>query len=142
METAARTVRLKAETMGRIVTSVTITNALDSSRRIRFEALVDTGAAGLIVPTAWKDRLGPLPLARTVELETADQRLVTGEVCGPVTIQIEGFAAVSSEITFLQMGPGDGAYEPLLGYIILEQSQVAVDLVGHRLVAVKHADLK
>ena len=128
--------------MGRIITPVTITNALDPKSGLQCEALVDTGAAGLVLPKAWKSRLGSLPLARNVEMETADQRVVLGEVCGPVTIQIEGFSAISSEVTFLEMKPENGAYEPLLGYIILEQSLVAVDMVGHRLIAVKHADLK
>ena len=32
--------------------------------------------------------------------------------------------------------------EPLLGYILLEQSRAAVDLVGHRLLPVKTFDLK
>ena len=40
------------------------------------------------------------------------------------------------------MQPEDGAYEPLIGYIPLEQAQAAVDLVGHRLVKVSRVDLK
>jgi hypothetical protein len=28
------------------------------------------------------------------------------------------------------MAPRDGVYEPLIGYITLEQSQAAVDMVG------------
>ena len=40
------------------------------------------------------------------------------------------------------MRPEDGAYEPLIGYIPLEQAQAAVDLVGHRLVKVTRVDLK
>jgi hypothetical protein len=43
---------------------------------------------------------------------------------------------------FVEMQPEDGIYEPLLGYLILEQSQAAVDMVGHRLMHVKHTDLK
>jgi len=128
--------------MGRIVTPVLICNALDPTKEIRCDALVDTGAAGLVLPKAWKDRLGALPVARTVELETADQRVVPGEVCGPVKIQIEGFDAIFNEVIFMDMHVRDGGYEPLLGYIILEQSQAAVDMVGHRLVLVKHVDLK
>ena len=57
-------------------------------------------------------------------------------------IRIEGFEDVFNEVVFVDMQPQNGGYEPLLGYVILEQSQVAVDLVGHRLVKVKHADLK
>lgn len=29
-----------------------------------------------------------------------------------------------------------------IGYIVLEQSQAAVDMLGHRLVPIKHIDLK
>jgi len=43
---------------------------------------------------------------------------------------------------FLDMEPEDGIYEPLIGYIILEQSQIAVDMLGHRLIHVKKTDLK
>jgi len=127
--------------MGRIVTSVVIANALDPSKQMRCDVLVDTGASGLVLPSAWKDRLA-LPRVRTVEMETADQRVVSGEVCGPARIQIEGFDTIFNEVTFIDMAPGDGGFEPLVGYIILEQSRAAVDMVGHRLVPVKHVDLK
>ena len=41
------------------------------------------------------------------------------------------------------MGSEDeGEYEPLLGYVILEQAQAAVDMLGHRLVPVKYIDMK
>jgi predicted aspartyl protease len=128
--------------MGRIVTPVVIANALHPAKEIHCDALVDTGAAGLVLPKAWKRRLGALPIARTVEMETADQRTVEGEVCGPVKFQLEGFDTIFNEVIFIDMRPENGAYEPLIGYIILEQSRAAVDMVGHRLVTVKHLDLK
>ena len=40
------------------------------------------------------------------------------------------------------MKPVDGIYEPLIGYIVLEQAQAAVDMLGHRLLHVRKADLK
>jgi hypothetical protein len=40
------------------------------------------------------------------------------------------------------MKPRDGVYEPLIGYISLEQSQAAVDTLGHRLLHIKRMDLK
>jgi hypothetical protein len=44
---------------------------------------------------------------------------------------------------FMDMEPtDDGEYQPLLGYVILEQAQVAVDMLGHRLVPVKYIDCK
>jgi hypothetical protein len=128
--------------MSRIVASVFIGNPFDADKQIRVDALVDTGTAGLVLPTAWRDRLGALPLLQAVDLETADQRTVTGEVCGPVVIRVDGFRAISNEVTFTEMQGRNGAYEPLLGYIILEQSQAAVDMVAHRLVPVKYVDLK
>jgi hypothetical protein len=40
------------------------------------------------------------------------------------------------------MKPEEGKYEPLIGYIVLEQSQAALDTFGHRLIHVKRLDLK
>lgn len=40
------------------------------------------------------------------------------------------------------MKPEDGMYDPLVGYLVLEQSQAAVDMLGHRLVRVDKLDLK
>ena len=40
------------------------------------------------------------------------------------------------------MEPSDGHYEPLIGYIPLEQAQAAVDMTGHRLVKFSRVDLK
>ena len=138
----SRPVGSKEALVGRIVTSVVVDNALDPGKRIRFDALVDTGTSGLVLPSAWKDRLGSLAPARRVQMETADQRVIEDEVAGPVGIQIEGFDRVFNEVTFVQMRPEDGQFEPLVGYIVLEQSGAAVDMVGHRLVPVKHFDLK
>jgi len=40
------------------------------------------------------------------------------------------------------MKPADGEYEPLIGYITLEQSQAAVSMMGHRLTHVRYMDMK
>jgi predicted aspartyl protease len=128
--------------MGRIVTHVTVSNPLEPDKVVRFDALVDTGSGLLVLPTAWRERLGHLPSAQVIQMETADQRLVTTEVCGPVRIEVEGFRPVYNEVAFLDMHPVDGAYEPLLGYIVLEQAGIAVDVIGHRLVQAKRMDLK
>lgn len=128
--------------VGRIVASVTIENAVDLSKALRCDALVDTGASLMVLPSAWKDRLGPLEFSTEIEVETATQETVTAEVCGPVRIQIEGFRAIFNEVAFVEMKPADGEYEPLIGYIVLEQSQAGVDMLGHRLVPIKHMDLK
>jgi len=128
--------------MGRIIISVKITNVNDPSKSMRCDAMVDTGASYMVLPNAWKERLGDLESIGMVELETATQSVVKGEICGPVQIQLEGFRVMYNEVVFVDMVPEDGIYEPLIGYIILEQSQAAVDMVGHRLIHVKRMDLK
>ena len=128
--------------MGRIVSSVTITNITDPSINLRCDALVDTGASFMVLPNAWKDRLGDLETIETISLETATQDTIEGEIRGPVRIQLEGFRPIFNEVLFVEMNPEDGIYEPLIGYIVLKQSQAGVDMLGHRLIPVKHMDLK
>ena len=128
--------------MGRIVSNVRITNLLKREAIITCDALVDTGAAYMVLPKAWKERIGKITTVREIDCETATQEIVKGEVCGPVEIKIEGFEPVYSEVLFIEMKPINGVYEPLIGYIILEQSQAGVDMLGHRLVHVKKTDLK
>jgi predicted aspartyl protease len=128
--------------MGRIAAFVSIENTSDPDKRIECDALVDTGASHMILPYAWRARLGDLRQVAEVDLEMANQTPLRGAVCGPVQIQIEGFRPVFSEVVFVEMKPGDGKYEPLIGYVVLEQSQAAVDMMGHRLIHVKRLDLK
>jgi len=129
--------------MGRIVTSVTVSNTNDASQSIRFDALVDTGATYLTLPDVWKDRLGDLEKIEDVDFQTANGEIGTGAIHGPVKIQLEGFRPVFSEVLFIEMrSDEEGKYEPLVGYIPLEQIPVAVDMLGHRLVKVRAVDLK
>ena len=106
------------------------------------DILVDTGASYLTLPLAWKDDFGSFDTEETVDLQTATQEVVQGVVCGPVKIQVEGFRAIHNEVLFLDRKPNGGEYEPLLGYIVLEQSGVAVDRIGHRLIPLTYMDLK
>ena len=128
--------------MGRIIASVRIENAADASKCLRCDALVDTGASFMVLPSAWREKLGALKAIMQVEMETATQETISGDVCGPVRIQIEGFRPIFTEVSFVDMKPKDGEYEPLIGYLVLEQSQAGVDVLGHRLVNIKYADLK
>jgi len=128
--------------MGQVSVPVILVNEHDPTRELRFDAVVDTGAFGLILPTAWKERLGPLPHTATVKVETADQRVLTAEVCGPVRIQIDGFRAIDGQVVFMDMTPSRGSYEPLVGYPVLELAGAVVDMVTHRLVARRTFDLK
>jgi hypothetical protein len=124
--------------MGRIAAFVNVQNPLHPEKKIECDVLVDTGTSHLVLPNAWRKRLGDLTEIGTVEMETATQ----ATVCGPVQVQIEGFRPIFTEVLFIDMQPQDGRYEPLLGYIVLEQSQAAVDMLGRRLVHVKRLDLK
>jgi len=128
--------------MGRIVASVTVANSSDPDKSMLCDALVDTGVSHMTLPTAWRDRLGDLKEFGVVEIEIANQQTVKGVVCGPVLVQIQGFRSIATEVLFVDMEPQNGKYEPLIGYIALEQSQAAVDMLGHRLIHVKHLDLK
>jgi len=129
--------------MGRIVTQVEITNPFNGEKKLTCSVFVDTGAAGLILPMEWDKRLGEFSSHEEVDLVLANNEIVKGKACGPAGIKIEGFRKIFNEVIFIEMEKtGEGEYEPLLGYVILEQSQVAVDMVGHRLVPVKYIDCK
>ena len=129
--------------MGRIIAQTKITNLFDEDKFIRCGMFVDTGAGALILPSAWKERLGEFRRSEAVELLLANREVVRGEACWPVEIRIEGFRPVSNEVIFVDMEQGeDDEYEPLLGYVILEQAQAAVDMLGHRLVPVRYIDMK
>lgn len=121
--------------MGRIITTVNVQNLNPTKNSKKIDILVDTGASYLTLPLAWKDDFGSFDTEETVDLQIAAQETVQGTICGPVRIQVEGFRAVYNEVLF-------GEYEPLLGYLVLEQSGIAVDRIGHRLVPVKYLDLK
>ena len=128
--------------MGRIITPVVITNVFSPENRIACDALVDTGASYMVLPNAWREKLGEIETIERIELELADQSVQSGEICDPVKIQIEGFRPMYTEVLFIDMKPENGIYEPLIGYIVLEQCQAGVDMIGHRLIHIKRMDLK
>ena len=88
------------------------------------------------MPNAWRPRLGQLTVYDTVNVETASQAVVTGDICGPVLLRFGSFRQVLAEVLFIDMELADGRHEALLGYIPLEQAQAVVDLSGHRLAKV------
>ncbi len=138
-----RIVRLRDKAMGRIITPITVSSLFEPGREITCEAVVDTGAYCLTLPAAWKDRLGPTPMVETVDAELADRQVVSGELRAPLRIQIAGFRPIAGEVLFIEMPPDDkGNYAPLIGYITLEQSRAAVDMVEHRLRPIPRVDLK
>ena len=129
--------RAKKTHVGRIVAHMRLTSFTDPSKTLAVSALVDTGSAYITLPNAWRENLGK------IELELADQSVKKGTVCGPVRVRIGEFRPIVAEVLLLDMEPdNDGEYEPLTGYIALEQAGAAVDMLGHRLVHVKRVDLK
>ena len=124
--------------MGRIIAQTEITNPLDEGKSVAAGMLVDTGAGALVLPVSWKEKLGNFLHEESVELVLANGETVRGEACAPVKIEIEGFRPVFNEVLFI----ADEDAEPLIGYVILEQAQAAVDMVGHRLVRVPYVDLR
>ena len=120
--------------MGRIVVQIKLTNFTDPTNSISLSALVDTGAAYITLPNSWRERLGKIEELAEIEVEMADQSVKQGTVCGPVRAKIGGFRTIMAEVLFLDMLPDEnGEYEPILGYIPLEQAGAAVDMLGHRL---------
>ena len=41
-----------------------------------------------------------------------------------------------------EVKPSDGVYDPLIGHLVLQQSQAGVDMVTHRLFPINAVDLK
>ncbi len=92
----------------------------DPADQLRCDALVDVGASHMVLPSAGRDRLGDLEDVATIMLETATQATVEGSVCGPVRIEVERFRPISTEVMFVDMTPDNGAYEPLIGSVVLD----------------------
>ena len=130
--------------MGRIVVNVKVTNHFDGGKSLQTPMLVDTGAGALILPASWQHRLGKFQHAETVELPLANGDAIRGDACAPVEIKIDGFRPVFNEVVFVESQHAEDGQdeEPLLGYVILEQAQAAVDMLGHRLVPVRYIDMK
>ena len=101
--------------MERIIVQAMIENGTDSTFRIQSDALVDTGAAYLTLPSAWRDWLGKLTRLDSVSVETATQAVVNDDICGPVLLRMGNFRPVLTEVLFIAMEPSDGHYEPLIG---------------------------
>ena len=125
-----------------IIVSVNIENVHDVGKSLRCDAFVDTAASLMVLPATWKDGLGKLESTGTIELETTIRGTMKGEAWGPVRIQIEGFRPIHTEVVFVEVTPGVGVFEPLLGHIVLAQSQAGVDRLGNRLIPIKYMDLK
>jgi len=124
--------------MGRIITEVSVTNRHNAVRRITISVMVETGATHLVLPLAMKDQLGDFFSQREATARIASGKTVTGLVCGPAMLELQGFPTAWGEVMFLEM---EEEPQPLLGYLPLEHFGAAVDMLGHRLVHVQSLDL-
>ena len=103
-----------------------------------------------IVPQLWiasnEDISGPLPHKVSLRIGRSYRNCPKPKELRRAGDCIESictrFDPVYGEVLFLDMRPANGRYEPLLGYIPLEQAQAAVDMLGLRLLHVKKSDLK
>ena len=124
--------------MGRIMATVDLENPAEPRGHKKMVALVDTGASRLTLPLAWKGQLGSFEMEETIEVQIATQEVAPGIICGNAKIRVEGFQVIYSKVIFLDMRPEKGEYEPLLGYITLEECGAAVDVIGHRWIPAKY----
>ena len=127
--------------MGVIYVPVVVSNVLHPEQRLELSGRIDTGAFGLVLPKAWKARLGPFLNETTAEVELADGRPALAELCGPVSIQLGTFRPITNEVVFVDTEQ-DAGFEPLIGYTVLELARVMIDMVSHRLLARPRIDLK
>ena len=123
--------------MGEVRTTVKLTNAVDLEvarrgfmpvedvRSLEADALVDTGAVSLVLPSSIVERLG---LARTGKrlVSYADGRQDEIDATGPVGVEILYRPTIAEAIVL-----GD---EVIIGQIILEQMDLWVDTRERRLV--------
>ena len=111
--------------MGRVDVTVQISN-LDGSQTREVEAMVDTGSTYTFVPASMLRDLGVVPTRRS-RFRLANGGIVEYER-GEARVRLNGFA-VTTEIIF-----GDEDAAPLLGVVVLEQLELAVDPVGGKLI--------
>lgn len=130
--------------MGRIMARVDVENTSAGGKAKRgIDVLVDTGAAHLTLPLAWKWEFGVFHKEKRVVAKLADGNGAEGLLCWPADINIGGVAEANCEILFIDMKPNPkGDYDCLLGYIPLETAELSVDMAGHKLVPVGYCDLK
>ncbi len=124
------------EKMGRIIANLKLADTEGSQAPISVDALVDTGATYLTLPYAMKDRISGVRKKRDVVCSLASGS-VNGEIFAPVDVIINDFDVITTEVLCVP-----DCNEVLLGYIPLEAANVAVDMLGHRLVKLNKIDLK
>ena len=119
--------------MQEILASVIVWNPQNEKTVIRHVGLVDTGCRYPVLPMQWKEILAPFPSCRQHQLLTADQRASKADTFGPIMLKVGGFVAVPTEVAFLEMTGDDNRDFALIGHLVLQQAEIVVNLVTHRL---------
>ncbi len=124
--------------MGEIVVTAKLENTEDRGsykrgfhdeadiRATSVEAIVDTGAAMLMLPQNVVERLG-LEVQRTAIVTYADDRREERSIAGPVTIELCGRFMHTSCIV------GPPLSEALIGQIVLQELDLIADCARHNL---------
>ncbi len=69
--------------VGCVVAQLKLTNFPYPSKALLLSALVDTSAAYIALPNAWRDSLGDIEQLTEIGVEMADQSTKRGYLCGP-----------------------------------------------------------
>ena len=106
--------------MGKILEKTRVTNLLDPSKSIEIEAVVDTGATMLVLPSDIVERLG-LRKVEEVKVRYANNSVQTTQIFGVVTLELQGRAG-----NFDVLAEAEGA-QPLIGQIVLERLDLVIE---------------
>jgi clan AA aspartic protease len=106
--------------MGKVMEIVKITNLLNSTKSVKVEAVVDTGATMLVLP---KDIVNKLGLAKIEEVKVkyADNHVGTKEIYGGVILELAGRKGI-----FDVLAENEGS-QPLIGQIVLERLDLVIE---------------
>jgi predicted aspartyl protease len=99
----------------------------DQVRRQTVPIIADTGAVMLVLPQDLVESLGLRPY-RKVIVTYADERKEERDVAGVVTVHVAGRSMQTSCVV------GPPGSEPLLGQIVLEETDLLVDTANQKLV--------
>lgn len=99
----------------------------DEIRRVRVNALVDSGSYMLVIPQRLKEQLGLSVLGERMAT-LADEHLVRGAVVGPVEIRFENRRTTADALVLSAEG------EVLLGSVPMEDMDVVIDPKQRKLI--------
>lgn len=103
------------------------TLAPEALKKVTLEGLVDTGATRLALPISVIREIGLRKLGQ-VEVKIAGNQKVLRDLYQAAKVEIMGRQTTQDVIA-----EPDGA-EPLIGYLVLEATDLHVDMTNHRLI--------